>query len=68
MALNRKKYEIEVRNYDAINRNQIFFGFMQHAFNSLDGLYLREGFFLIDTIMKDQSRKQSAAEIGKLDI
>ena len=32
----------------------------------MDGLYLREKCILIDTVMKDQFRKQSAAEIGKL--
>ena len=28
MSLNRDKYDIEVRNDDAIKRDQIFFGFM----------------------------------------
>ena len=29
MSLNRDKYDIEVRNDDAINCNQIFFDFMK---------------------------------------
>ena len=40
---------------------------MQQMFNRLDGLYLREIFCLIDMIMKDIFRNQSAADIGKLD-
>ena len=52
MVLNRVKYDIEVRNYDAIKRNQMFFDFMQQTFNRLYGLYLRERFILIDMIMK----------------
>ena len=67
MALNRYKYNIEVRNDDAIKCNQIFFDFMKQKFNRLDGLYLREVCLLIDTIMKDKLRKQIAAEIEKLD-
>ena len=66
MALNRDKYDIEVRNYDAIKRNQIFFDFMQQNFNPLDGLYLCERGILIYAIMKDQLRNRSAAEIEKL--
>ena len=66
MDLNWYKYDIEVRNDYAINCNQIFFDFMQRPFNRLDGLYLSEICLLIDTIMKYQSRKQSAAEIEKL--
>ena len=62
MALNWEKYEIEVRNDDAIKRNRIFFYFMQLMFNRLDGLYLREICLLVDTIIKDQLRKQSAAK------
>ena len=50
MALNRDKYDIDIRNDDAINPNRIFFGFMQQTFNRLDGLYLHENFLLIDTI------------------
>ena len=39
---------------------------MQRTFNRMDGLYLSEIFILIDAIMKDQLRKQSAAKIEKL--
>ena len=39
---------------------------MQQIFNCLDGLYLRERCLLIDDILKYQWRKQSAAEIEKL--
>ena len=42
MALNRGKYDIEVRNDDVIKRNQIFFYFMQRPFNQLGGFYLHE--------------------------
>ena len=35
-------------------------------FNSLDGLYLCKRYLLINTISKDQWRKQSAAENEKL--
>ena len=66
MALNWEKYDTEVRNGDAIKRNRIWFDFMQLLLNCLDGLYLRERFVLVDTIINDQSRKQSAAEIEKL--
>ena len=66
MALNQDKYDTEVQNGDAIKRNQIFFDFMQQMFNRLDGLYLRERYILINTIMKYQLRKKSAEEIEKL--
>ena len=66
MALNWDKYDIEIQNDVAIKRNRIFFDFMQRTFNILYGLYLRERCLLIDVIMKDQLRKQSAAEIEKL--
>ena len=39
---------------------------MQQMFNRMDGLYLREICVLIDATMKYQLRKQSAAEIEKL--
>ena len=42
MALKRDKYDIEVQNDDEINRNQVFFDFMQRTFNHLDGLCLHE--------------------------
>ena len=66
MALNHDKYDIEVRNDDAIKRNQRFFDFMQRTFNCLDRLYLHERFILIDAIVKDQLSNQSEAEIEKL--
>ena len=63
MNLNQDKYDFEFRNDDEIKRNQIFFDFMQLTFNCMDGLYIHEKFLLIDTIIKDKPRKQSAAEI-----
>ena len=65
-ALNQGKYDIEVRNDDAIKRNQIFFDFMQQIFNRLDGFYSREMCFLIEAIKEYQMRKQSALEIEKI--
>ena len=67
MALNQEKYDIDVRNDDGIKRNRILFDFMQKTFNRPDGLYLREIYLLIYSIMKDHNRKQSAAEIEKPD-
>ena len=46
MALNRDKYDIEVRNDDSIKRNLVFFDLTQQTFNSLDVLYLYENVFL----------------------
>ena len=66
MALNRDKYDTEIRNYDAIKRNPILFDFMKQTFNIPYGLYLRERYIFINAIMKFQLRKQSAAEIEKL--
>ena len=66
MALNRVKYDIEIRNDDAIKHNQIFFDFIKQNFNRLGGLYIHERCRLIDKIMKDKLRNQSAAEIEKL--
>ena len=63
MALNWDKYDIEVRNDDTIKCNQIFFDFMQQTSNCLDELYLREICILIDVIMIDQLRVQSAVVI-----
>ena len=45
MALNQEKYDIEVRNVDAIKRKQISFHLMQWTFNHLDGLYMHENVF-----------------------
>ena len=66
MALNWDKYYIEVRNDDAIKRNQILFDFMQRTFNRLYGSYLHGKCILIDSIIKYQTRKHPAAEIEKL--
>ena len=44
MDLNWYKYDIEVRDDDAIKRNQIFFDFMQQTFSSLNVLYVDESF------------------------
>ena len=63
MALNQDKYDIEVRDDDAIKRNQIFCDFMQRTLNCMDGLYIHEKYHLIDTIKDDQLRKHSLAEI-----
>ena len=68
MALNWDKYDIEVRNDDSIKRNLVFFDLTQQTFNSLDGLYLCEICLLIDAILKDQLRKESAVEIEKINI
>ena len=65
MALDPEKFDIEVRNDDAIKRNQIFFDLIQRTFNCLDLLNLHEIFVMIKTIKEDQSRNQSAAEIEK---
>ena len=62
MTLKMDKYDIEVQNDDAIKSNRILFDFRQQMFNPLDGLYLYEKFLLIDTIIENQSRKQSTAE------
>ena len=66
MAFKQEKYDIEVKNDDAIKRNRIFFDFMQQTFNFLDGLYLHEKSLLIDTIIENQLRKQSAAEVERM--
>ena len=50
MALKREKYDIEVRDDDAIKRNRIFFDFMQQTLNRLYELYMDGRFILIYTI------------------
>ena len=55
MAINQKKYDIEARNDDVINRNRLFFDFMQRTFNRLEGFYLREICLLIEAIMEDKN-------------
>ena len=66
MDINWDKDDIQVRNNDAMKRNQILSDFMQRTFIRIDGLYLRERFILMDAIIKDQLSKQSPAEIEKL--
>ena len=66
MSLKRDKYDIEVIDDDAKKRNQMFFDLMQQTFNCLDGSYMDETFILINTIKIYQLRKQSTAEIEKL--
>ena len=66
MTLKQDKYDIEFQNDDAIKCNQIFFEFMQRVFNCMDELYLHEKCLLIDTIKENQLRKQSAAEVERL--
>ena len=66
MALNRDKYEVEVLNSDQIKRNQMFLDFMQQKFNRLYGFYFCDICLLMDTIMENQIRKRSPAEIERL--
>ena len=65
MALKRDKDAIEIQKNDAINRNRIFFDFMLRMFNHLNQLYVKEKSFLIDTILKYQSRNESAKKVEK---
>ena len=60
MALQRDKYAIEIQGDDAIKCNRLFFDFMLRMFNHLNQLYKREKSLLIYTILKYQSRKESA--------
>ena len=62
MALKRDKDAIEIQGDDAIKRNRLFFEFMLIMFNHLNQLYEKEKSLLIDTILKYQSRKESARE------
>ena len=64
--LNWDKYDIEVQNDDATKRNQVFFLFHATNVQSSGWIIYTLKYLLIDTIMKRQSRKQSAAEIEKL--
>ena len=65
MALKRDKDVIEIKKYDAIKRNQIFFDFMLIMFNHLNQLYVKEKILLIDTILKYKSRNESAKGVEK---
>ena len=60
MALQRDKDAIEIQKDDAIKRNQIFFDFMLRMFNHLKQLYVKLKSLMIDTILKYQSRNESA--------
>ena len=62
MALKRDKDGIEIQGDDEIERNQLFFDFMLIMFNHLNQLYEKEKSLLIGTILKYQSRKESAKE------
>ena len=42
MTLNREKYDIEVRDDDAIKRDRLLFDFMKRTFSCLYGLYMDE--------------------------
>ena len=61
MDLNWDKYEIEVRNDDAIKCNRIFFDFMRRTFNRFYGLYIHEKNPFLDKVKEDQSMNQIAA-------
>ena len=63
MALKRDKDSIEFQKDDTTNRNQIFFDFMLRMFNHLTQLYGNEKSLLIDSILKYQSRDESAKEV-----
>ena len=65
MALKRDKYAIEIQKDDAIKSKNIFFDFMLRIFNYINELYVKEKSLLIDTILKYQSRNESAKEIEK---
>ena len=66
MALNMDKHDIEVQDDDVIMHNRIFLYFMQRLFNCLDGLYIHEKCFLVYTVIENQLKRQSVAEIEKL--
>ena len=65
MALKRDKDATEIQKDDAIKRNQIFFDFMPRMFNHINQLYEKGKILLIDTILKYQSRNESAKEVKK---
>ena len=62
MALKRDKDAIDIDGEDAINRNRLFFDFMLRMLHHLNQLYEKEKSLLIYTILKCQSRKESAKE------
>ena len=62
ISLKRDKYAIDIEGGDEIKRNRLFFDFMLRMFDHLNQLYQKEKSILIDTILKYQSRKESAEE------
>ena len=60
MALKQDKDAIEIQKDDAIKCNRICFDFMLRMFNNLNELYIKEKSLLIYTILKYQSRNESA--------
>ena len=60
MALKRDKNAIEIQGDDEIKRNRLFFDFMLRMCNHLNQLYEKEKSLLIDTILKYNSKKESA--------
>ena len=62
MDLKRDKDSIEVQGDDAIKRNGLCFDFIIRMFNHLNQLYENKKGLLIYTILKYQSRKDSAKE------
>ena len=65
MALKRDEDAFEIQKDDAIKCNRIFFDFMLRIFNRLNQLYEKEKSLLIRTILKYQSRNESAKEVKK---
>ena len=62
MTHEQDKDAIKIQGYDEIKRNRLFCDFMLRIFNHLNQLYVKEKCLLIDTILKYQSRKNSAKE------
>ena len=60
MDLKQNNNTIEIQKDDSIKHNRIFFDFMLVMFNHLNQLYVKEKSLLIDTILKYQSRNESA--------
>ena len=65
MALKLDKDVIEIQKDDAIKRNRIFFDFILRMFNHINELYVKEKSILVDTILKRQSRNESAKKVEK---
>ena len=60
MTLKQDKDSIEIQGDDAIKRNRLFFDFILGMFNHVNQLYEKEKKIYKDTILKYQSRKESA--------